>query len=662
MPPIVDPSVRLATAAVTGQFDDDNEEDEAVSHPNDISSLVASFHDELPIPNILDVDDVDTQPQPQQQQQQQQPQVQKQMASKNKNGKTSGNDDIADNDTMMDADDDLNDEKGNDKPKIHKKQDNTTVTMKTSKSSRNSTSNTPKNTAKKSRKKSLKSEDDTSSNNNTPKTKKSRVFDREKVILNAESNEAQRRMEIAEREWKVTQENVKNLTLELEMLQRKVQQAKTIAKRRQEEYREALTYYKDVDITNGSSCQWNDMFQKLKDYKGKHGHTLVPHKDKEDKDLNRLGRWVANQRVFYKMHCDGKLGHIKPHRIEALNDIGFCWNKYEYLWNRRYEELKDYYQTYGHTRVPKHCATHSQELCEWCIVQIREYKAHCDGCPTTMNETRISKLNDLGFTWQTPPTFSEKIPYRYQKKRAREVLERKRKLEEEGLATHNRRQIEQQWNSGYQELVEYYKKYGDCKVNREEGREINIKLRRFVSWIRFEYKRFMDLQHQLNSDDDDDDDNGHDNDEFDDEMIEDVDTGGEGKKKKKKKKDKKSKNTARNRPIVITWERIKLLQDLDFPWGHGNDQGRVRNPRTLKAKAEAEGRMKHYVFSDFMEDNSQEQQHQTEGNNNLKLEDEMDRNGMAGQSETDDSEYHHNRNHEQAYQRLRMLGTEGVPM
>ena len=275
-----------------------------------------------------------------------------------------------------------------------------------------------------------------------------------------------------------------------------------------------------------------------------------------------------------------------------------------------------------------------------------------------MNETRISKLNDLGFTWQTPPTFSEKIPYRYQKKRAREVLERKRKLEEEGLTTHNRRQIEQQWNSGYQELVEYFKKYGDCKVNREEGREINIKLRRFVSWIRFEYKRFMDLQHQLNSDDDDDDDNDNDNGEFDDDNDEDADIDGEG---AKKKKDKKPKNTAKNRPIVITWERIKLLQDLDFPWGHGNDQGRVRNPRTLKAKAEAEGRMKHYVFSDFMEDNSQEQDQQTGGNTNLKLEDESDNNGMTGQNETN-SDYNNNQNNEQACQRFRMLGSEGVSL
>ena len=63
--------------------------------------------------------------------------------------------------------------------------------------------------------------------------------------------------------------------------------------------------------------QWIAMYNLLKEFKGEHGHCLVPCSHTVGE--NALGRWVRNQRTEFEA------GIIRHDRKELLEDIGFVW-------------------------------------------------------------------------------------------------------------------------------------------------------------------------------------------------------------------------------------------------------------------------------------------------------------------------------------------------
>lgn len=72
----------------------------------------------------------------------------------------------------------------------------------------------------------------------------------------------------------------------------------------------------DANIRNYQDL-WNARYRALAAYKRKHGSCNVPYRWAEDP---KLGRWVQNQREFYKR---GNLSLARQERLEAL---GFCWS------------------------------------------------------------------------------------------------------------------------------------------------------------------------------------------------------------------------------------------------------------------------------------------------------------------------------------------------
>lgn len=68
---------------------------------------------------------------------------------------------------------------------------------------------------------------------------------------------------------------------------------------------------------------WEKMLKRLKDYKERTGHVLVPKEYKEDPQLSR---WVRRQRKLYRDKQDGKFVMLTAEREKALNDIGFVWD------------------------------------------------------------------------------------------------------------------------------------------------------------------------------------------------------------------------------------------------------------------------------------------------------------------------------------------------
>jgi hypothetical protein len=55
-------------------------------------------------------------------------------------------------------------------------------------------------------------------------------------------------------------------------------------------------------------------------------------------------------------------------RIRQLNALEFVWDPLEDLWEKRYEELVEYYKEHGHSIVPTQSRTH-QQLSSWVASQ-----------------------------------------------------------------------------------------------------------------------------------------------------------------------------------------------------------------------------------------------------------------------------------------------------
>jgi hypothetical protein len=64
------------------------------------------------------------------------------------------------------------------------------------------------------------------------------------------------------------------------------------------------------------SALWNTQYEKLVEFKRKHGHCLVPQRFQEDV---ALGMWVSKQRQFHSKNT------IRLDRKVLLDEIGFAW-------------------------------------------------------------------------------------------------------------------------------------------------------------------------------------------------------------------------------------------------------------------------------------------------------------------------------------------------
>ena len=62
---------------------------------------------------------------------------------------------------------------------------------------------------------------------------------------------------------------------------------------------------------------WDEMYQRLINYKTEHNHTMVPSKYDNDPDL---GAWVAKQRRLYKKN------KLSEERVRLLKSLGFAWS------------------------------------------------------------------------------------------------------------------------------------------------------------------------------------------------------------------------------------------------------------------------------------------------------------------------------------------------
>lgn len=155
---------------------------------------------------------------------------------------------------------------------------------------------------------------------------------------------------------------------------------------------------------------WDEGFEALKHYRSKNGHCDVP-ADHLEQGL-ALGAWVSNQRRIKQ--------DLSPDRLEALNRLGFIWNKYTRAWEAGYDALKKFQDEYGHCLVDRAHVQDDFKLGNW-VRSVRQRK-------NKLSREQLDALNSIGFVWD--PTLHA-------------------------------------WLNGYDALKSFHAKYNHCRVRRD---------------------------------------------------------------------------------------------------------------------------------------------------------------------------------------------------
>lgn len=133
--------------------------------------------------------------------------------------------------------------------------------------------------------------------------------------------------------------------------------------------------------------QWEQQFNKLKDYVKKHGHARVPRF--YTVDGHPLGRWVVSQRNRY---VHGTLPPDRARQLEALP--GWTWGPRTDQWEESFRRLADYAKRNGDARVPQADIVDGFNLGRWVVTQRR---FHSKGTLDPDQERRLAGLP--GWTW-----------------------------------------------------------------------------------------------------------------------------------------------------------------------------------------------------------------------------------------------------------------------
>ena len=146
--------------------------------------------------------------------------------------------------------------------------------------------------------------------------------------------------------------------------------------------------------------KWELRYNELVVFINQNSHCNVPRSYPPNK---ALGKWVNCQRTQYARMISGKPSQLTSERVKKLEDVGFKWSSgyskdMDALWHKRYRELTDYSNKFGNCDVPKRYSSNIQ-LGQWVANQRRQYKNKLEEKSSCMTDTRIRKLQSIGFKW-----------------------------------------------------------------------------------------------------------------------------------------------------------------------------------------------------------------------------------------------------------------------
>ena len=144
------------------------------------------------------------------------------------------------------------------------------------------------------------------------------------------------------------------------------------------------------------------MFRQLREYRILNGDCNVPQKYQPNP---KLGKWVSNQRMFYRNLKEGKKGGtvLSQERVARLEGLGMNWGKkfaQPASWEDQYEEVKKYKSALRCD--PPVNLSNPTPVAIWVSNQRKEYRRFKKGRDSLLTTEKIGQLNDLGFDWKGP--------------------------------------------------------------------------------------------------------------------------------------------------------------------------------------------------------------------------------------------------------------------
>lgn len=133
------------------------------------------------------------------------------------------------------------------------------------------------------------------------------------------------------------------------------------------------------EVESESVILWERRYNDLRKWREEHGNCNVP------KAEGKLGRWVVRQRELQKK------GKLESHRKARLDVLAFVWNTNEAAWGHKYDLLSAYRTKNGHCCVPI-----SDPVLGMWVAKMRANRRRAK-----LAEHRVSKLDEIGFVWNT---------------------------------------------------------------------------------------------------------------------------------------------------------------------------------------------------------------------------------------------------------------------
>lgn len=157
---------------------------------------------------------------------------------------------------------------------------------------------------------------------------------------------------------------------------------------------------------------WEEMYQELNHFVLRHGHAHVP----ADPEYDALRDWLTRQIINRSLLTD--------EQFQKLDSSAVDWEmtvSRDHRWEVMYQRLRNFYYTYGHSRVPQKWDMDKQ-LALWVQVQRRTYTQG------KLKKDREQKLREVEFVWSVQTIFDA------------------------------------QWQQHFDTLVAFYKKHGHTRV------------------------------------------------------------------------------------------------------------------------------------------------------------------------------------------------------
>ncbi|MDC1447248.1 Helicase associated domain protein [Candidatus Thioglobus sp.] len=238
-------------------------------------------------------------------------------------------------------------------------------------------------------------------------------------------------------------------------------------------------------IWDSPEYQWNLGFKHFKQYIQEFGNSLVPNRYKTN-DGYKLGTWARIQRVGNRDNI------ITPENFQKLNALGFIWSVGEFEWNLGYEHLKQYVKENDDALVPSGHMIDDFNLFSWVYNQ-RKRKSE-----KRISDIEIKKLDDLDFAWENDKEREWNMGFEYLKQYIKEngnsfvpsdfkinnfnlyswsmhqrrtkeniPVERVNRLNQINFNWNKSPKADEDWNKGYELLMQYIKENGDSFVPRK---------------------------------------------------------------------------------------------------------------------------------------------------------------------------------------------------